>query len=84
MEDHMIDTTTHKPLSVSRDGNAWPYIIVPVGQLDQIKSLLDANAVSYWVDEEVLSLDGKPEIAFINLGRQTDPAMVQQLLDSIP
>ena len=37
-----------------------------------------------WVDEEVLSIDGKPEIAFINLEDQTDAAMVQRLLDTVP
>lgn len=80
----MIDTTTHKRLSVSTDGGAGPYITVPVAQLENVKALLDANKCSYWVDEEVISLDGKPEVAVINLGRRSDPAKIQHLLDSIP
>ena len=80
----MIDTTTRQPLSVSTDGGAGPYIMVPVTQLDKVRSLLDANKVRFWVDEEAISLDGKPEVAVINLGHGTNAAMVQSLLDSIP
>jgi hypothetical protein len=80
----MTDTTTHKPLYVSTDGDAGPYIMAPVAQLDTVRSVLDANKVRYWVDEEAISLDGKPEVAVINLGHQSDPATIQRFLDSIP
>lgn len=80
----MIDTTTHRPLYVSTDGDAGPYIMVPVAQLDEVRAVLDANKVPYWVDEEAISLDGKPEVAVINLGHGSNPATVQSLLDSIP
>jgi hypothetical protein len=80
----MIDTTTRQPLCVSIDGEAEPYIMVPVAQLDRVTALLDANRVSYWVDEEAISLDGKPEVTVVNLGRRSDPTTVQRLLDSIP
>ncbi len=80
----MIDTTTRKRLRVSTDGEAGSYIMVPVEQLNQVRTLLDANKVSYWVDEEAISLDGKPEIAVINLDLRSEPATVQRLLDSIP
>ena len=80
----MIDTTTRQPLHVSTDGGAGPYIMVPVAQLDKVRALVEANNLPYWVDEEVISLDGEPEVAVINLGRATNPTMVQRLLDSIP
>lgn len=54
----MIDTTTHQRLLVSTDGGAGPYIMVPVSQLEKVTAQLDAHRVSYWVDEEALSLDG--------------------------
>ena len=79
----MIDTSTQKRLSVSTDGE-WSYIRLPVSQLDEVEALLKANKVSYWVDEEALSLDGKPEVTWINLKYRTDPAAVQSLLDRIP
>jgi hypothetical protein len=80
----MIDTTTCQPLHVSTDGGAGPYIVVPVGQLDKLIALFDENKVSYWVDEEAISLDGKPEVAVINLEHGSHPARIQRLLDSIP
>lgn len=83
-ESAMKDMTTRQPLCVSTDGEAGPYIMVPVGQLDRMKFLLDTNKVSYWVDEEAISLDGKPEVVVINLGRRIDPKTIQGLLDSIP
>lgn len=80
----MIDATTQKPLCVSTNGGMRPFMIVPLSQLDTILSLLDENKLSYSVDEEALSLDGKPEVVFIDLGRRTDPALLQSLLDSVP
>jgi hypothetical protein len=83
LESATIGTTTRKPLRVSTDGGAGPYIVAPISQLDQVVALLDANKVAYWVDEEAISIDGKPEIIFINLERGSDPAVIQGLLDSI-
>lgn len=80
----MTDTTTRQQLTVETNGGAGPYIVLPLAQLDTVKAQLDANQVRYWVDEEVLSLDGKPEVAFVNLGAGTNPELVQRLLDCIP
>ena len=79
----MTDTTTRQPLYVSTDGDAGPYILVPVALLHKVKVLLEANEIPYWVDEEAISLDGKPEVAVINLGHRSTPALVQSLLASI-
>jgi hypothetical protein len=80
----MIDTLTNKPLYVSTDGNAGPYIMLPESQLEKVKNHLDVNNISYWVDEEAISLDGKPEVAVINLGHGSDPEKIQNILDNIP
>ncbi len=80
----MIDKSTRKPLYVSANGTAGPYIMVPVDQLAAVTRLLDDNRVRYWTDEVAISLDDEPEVAVINLGRGTDPHAVQRLLDSIP
>jgi hypothetical protein len=77
----MIDTSTKKPLYVSSDGDAGPYIMVPVQQIDDVRALLDANRIPYWVDENAISLDGQPEVTVINLGHGAGPATVQNILD---
>ena len=77
----MTDETTNKPLYVSADGTAGPYIMVPVSQLEAVRELLDASEIPYWVDEDAISLDGEPEVSVINLGRDVDPQEVQGILD---
>jgi hypothetical protein len=77
----MIDVTTKKRLSVSTDGNAGPYIVVPLAQVDDVRNLLDANEIQYWVDEAAISLDGQPELTVVNLGSGSDAAAVQKILD---
>ena len=78
----MMDASTQKPLHVSVDGNAGPYIMVPVQQIGDLCTLLDAHNISYWVDEDAISIDGKPEVTVVNLRPGTDAATVQSILDS--
>jgi hypothetical protein len=78
----MIDASTRKPLHVSIDGDAPPYIMVPVQQIDEVRSLLDANDVPYWVDEFAISLNGQPEVTVVNLRQGADAASVQDMLDN--
>ena len=54
----MTDTTTKKPLRVSTDSTAGPYIMLPVSQLDEVRRLLDSRHISYSVDENVISFNG--------------------------
>ncbi len=78
----MIDRSTKKPLYVSTDGDAAPYIMAPVEQIDNVRVLLDANNISYWVDEDAVSLDGQPYVTVVNLGHGSDAANVQRILDN--
>lgn len=80
----MPNTTSDRPAYISSEGESVSCIIVPLSQLDTVTSLLDANDVPYWVDEESLSIDGKPEVTFINLDDRSDPENIRRLLDSIP
>ena len=79
----MIDVSTKKPLYVSSDGDAGPYIMVPVQQIDDVRTLLDNHNIPYWVDEDAISLDGKPEVTVVNLGHGSDAATVQTILDNV-
>lgn len=79
----MIDVTTKKPLHVSTDGGAGPYITLPFSQLAEVRRLLETHSVRYEVDEDIISWDGGPETSEINLDRQADPEAVQAILDSV-
>ncbi len=78
----MIDSMTKKSLHVSTDGTAGPYIMVPVGQLPDLRKLLDDNEIRYLVEENAISLNGSPEVAILDLGRRADAQKVQKILDA--
>ena len=77
----MTDAMTEKRLSVSNIGAAVPYIEASVGQLGDLRELLDGRGVRYYVQEDVISFDGGPEIAIVVLGRGADGSAVQAILD---
>jgi hypothetical protein len=79
----MTDVTTKKPLHVSTESTAGPYISLPVSQLDEVRRLLDGRRIFYWVEENAISLNGAPYVAVINLGRAGDAVAVQAILDSV-
>lgn len=79
----MTDATTKKPLRVSTESKAGPYIWVPFIQLDEVRRLLDSHKVAYWVSENAISWNGGPEMTVINLGHEGDAAAVQAFLDSV-
>ena len=64
--------------------NLAPHITVPVDQLDKFTTVLDAHKIPYWVDEEAISFDGKPEVIVINFEPGGIPEVVQRLLNGIP
>jgi hypothetical protein len=78
----MIDAMTRKPLHVSTDGTAGPYIMLPVSQLDEVRQLLDDHGIRYWIEEDVISLNGAPETAVIDFGRGADVDAIQAVLDT--
>jgi hypothetical protein len=83
-ENEMIDTMTNERLTVTTPRLGGAYICLPLTQLDQVTAMLAAHKINYWVDAESLSIDGQPEIIWINLMDESDAATVQRLLDNIP
>lgn len=77
----MIDAQTKKPLRVTADKIAGPYLRIPEDQLDQIRLRLDREAIPYWVDSHAISIDGGPEITYVNFGPKGDAARIQAILD---
>ena len=79
----MTDVTTNRKIVVSTDGDAGPYLIVPVSQLGASQKLLSDNRIPHWIDDDAISLDGKAAIGVVNLGHSCDPKRVQTLLDAV-
>lgn len=82
MGQFMTDAITKKPLRVSTESTMGPYIMTPVSRMDEIQRLLDSRGIRYSVEENVISMDGGPEIGVINFGREEDTAAIQAILDS--
>jgi hypothetical protein len=77
----MIDEMTKRPLQISTDGVAGPYLMVPVNQLESVRKVLDSRKIRYWVDADAISLDGEPAITVVNFGRAGDADQIQATLD---
>jgi hypothetical protein len=81
-EQTMTDVVTKQPLRVSGEGTLWPYIRLPDSQVEEVSRLLTSHGIRYSVQESILSMDGGPFIAVIDLPRGSDPKPVQTILDS--
>jgi hypothetical protein len=78
----MTDTATQRPIRVSIDGSSGSYIMVSVELLEKVRQVLVQNDVPHWVDHHAISVDGRPAVTVINLGRRVDSCLVQKLLDA--
>jgi hypothetical protein len=56
--------------------------MVSVELLEKVQSLLAENGIPHWVDHTAVSVDGRPAVRVINLGRKVDSRRVQALLDA--
>jgi hypothetical protein len=72
----------NKPVTV-KTTSAGPYFEVTVDMLDRVKQLLTEHSIRYWVDHHQISLNGRPFITGVNLGRKGDPVRAQAVLDSV-
>ena len=78
----MTDTATQRPIRVSTEDPARPYIMVSVELLEKVRKLLVENGIPHWVENLRISVDGRPAVTVIYLGRNVDSRRVQDLLDA--
>ncbi|MGH7173534.1 MAG: hypothetical protein ACRELF_03565 [Gemmataceae bacterium] len=78
----MTDTSTQRPIRVSTESPSGPYIMLSVELLEKVRKLLVENGISHWVEHLRISVDGRPAVTMIYLGRKVDPGQVQDLLDA--
>lgn len=78
----MIDVETHKPVRVSTDGDAGPYLMVPLEQLADVRRALREHEIVHFVAEDAIELDGRPVIAIIDFARNADANLIQSALDA--
>ena len=77
----MINSITNEPIRVDKYPGAWPYVRVPLDQLDQVKKLLDHAGFRYHVAKYALSSDGEPYIVKVSFEHRADVVALQSLFD---
>jgi len=77
----MNNAGTNGRVRVSAPDPDRPYIIALADEVPEIRQVLDANHVRYWVDEHTISVNGEPPFTFINLRQGTDALAVQKMLN---
>jgi hypothetical protein len=77
----MIDVVTKEPIRVGRIPEGWPYLRIPLDQLDQVKKLLEHAGFRYAVNKFAFSTDGDPYFVVVHFDHRVDIAAVQKLLD---
>lgn len=79
----MPSSSTDKPLYVSTDGTAGPYIIVTPEQLAPVVEALRSGGISFQVDQDAVLLNGARALAVIDLGMEADVPRVQLILERV-
>lgn len=78
----MTNTLNGTRLQVSDGGDGWLYIRVAADQVDEVRKVLDRQGIRHWADTFAVSIDGKPAVTVISLGKNNDAARVQTVLDA--
>jgi hypothetical protein len=78
----MIDCETHQPIHVNQDGDAGPYLMIPVQQIDEVSRVLRDHDVPFSIARDAVSLDGQEVIAVLDFGLDANAQAIQSILDS--
>jgi hypothetical protein len=78
----MIDTETQAPLKISTDGDAGPYLMVPLNQVPAVHHVLEENGIAHAIAEDAIQWDDRPAIAIIDFDVRADVARIQAILDA--
>ena len=78
----MTDSETGERIKVGNEGDAGPYILFPLDQLDDVRRVLDAAGIRYKVAEDAVGWGDGPVIATIDFGLDVDPEPIQRALDA--
>jgi hypothetical protein len=78
----MIDIETHERLLVNTEGDAGPYLMVPLDQLPDVRRVLEQKRIPHTIVEDAIGIDDMPVIAIVDFGRTADPVTIQAALDA--
>jgi hypothetical protein len=81
----MRDSHTGERIVVKDYGQAAPSVFtVREEQLSKVEKILRAHEVEFWPDGFTISIDDEPPVVRVHISRNSDPKLVQTLLDELP
>ena len=72
-------TATIKPVSLSTDGEAGPYIMTPVQYVDQVRNFLVDRGIRFNLDHASFQRKGIPEFTVFNISRDCRKDQVTEI-----
>lgn len=78
----MIDLELNQRLVVRTEGDAGPYLMVPVQQLPAVEAVLRGQQIPFSITRDAIRLDGHEAIAVIDFGRGANANFIQAALDA--
>ncbi len=78
----MTSTLNGTRLQIPDCGDGWLDIRVAADQVDEVRKVLDRQGIRHWADMFAVSIDGKPAVTVISLGKNHDAGRVQTVLDA--
>lgn len=81
----MRDSYTRKRVEVLDCGQEAPSLFtVREEQLSAVEKVLKVHKIEFWPDSFTISIDDEPPVIRVHISRNSDPKLVQTLLDLIP
>lgn len=81
-EDEMTDVATGRRVEV-RGSNYGPWLRASADQIERMRGVLDKNGIRYRVLENLLSINGGPEMGTVRFGYEAEGDAIQAILDTI-
>lgn len=78
----MIDSKTNQRVVVMTDGNAGPYLTIPITEYDKLKQILDDAGIENSIDKGISDDDVRLD-NIINFRKSADPQRIQAILDKL-
>jgi hypothetical protein len=80
----MTDPRNQKRTVINRGERGGGSFRLLRDRVPEVRALLDAHGVPYWMDPVSVAADGGPYITGVDLSVKADLDLVQRLLDTLP
>jgi hypothetical protein len=76
------DLELNGKLVVHNEGDAGPYLMVPLRQLSSVEEVFRLESIGFSVSRDAIEIDGHEAVVLIDFGRRADASRIQSILDA--